>query len=88
MVHEIEINKYEDLKNIEDKITYIIGRIIKACILLGYDKVKELNDFINYTGLIKLLEDLIKSEEKPISVDILQKYLKYKQKYLKLKYNQ
>jgi len=88
LMDEIEINKYEDLKNIEDKITYIIGRIIKACILLGYDKVKELNDFINYTGLIKLLEDLIKSEEKPISVDILQKYLKYKQKYLKLKYNQ
>ena len=87
LLEEIKKNKYEDLVSIEDKITYIIGRIIKACIELKYDKVQDYNDFVNYNGLIKLLDELIISETKTTpTTEVLQKYLKYKQKYLQLKY--
>ena len=86
LITEINKYKYTDLTTTEDKITYIIGRIVNACIPLNYKMVNQYNDFINYTGLIKLLDDLIQSEGKP-STSVLQKYLKYKQKYLKLKYN-
>ena len=86
LITEINKYKYTDLTTTEDKITYIIGRIVKACIPLNYDIVSHFNYFIIYTGLIKLLDDLIQSEGKP-STSVLQKYLKYKQKYLKLKYN-
>jgi hypothetical protein len=85
LYEEIRKNKYEDLVSIEDKITYIIGRVIKACIGFNYDKVNDFNDFVNYNGLIKLLDELITSQISLSSKDILQKYLKYKQKYLKLK---
>jgi len=84
LISEINKYKYENLTTIEDKITYIIGRIIKACIPFNYDKAADFNDLVTYSGLIKLLDDIIHSEEKP-STSVLQKYLKYKQKYLKLK---
>lgn len=85
LITEINKYKYENLTTIEDKITYIIGRLIKACIPLNYDIVSQFNDLVNYYGLIKLLDDIIQSEDKS-SISVLQKYLKYKQKYLKLKY--
>lgn len=86
LITEINKYKYENLTTIEDKITYIIGRLIKACIPLNYDIVSQFNDLVNYSGLIKLLDNIIQSEDKS-STSVLQKYLKYKQKYLKLKYN-